>query len=140
MSNRILYLHGFASSPNGQKVEQLRALLGPRYDLVAPDLNVPSFETLDFEAIVTLALETARDTRPEVIVGSSLGSLVALSVAGRGVDTPLVLLAPAFGIGERWLSRIADGDPVKVMNPARGQEAWIHRAFYLRMATVDIDR
>lgn len=140
MTKRILYLHGFASSPLGQKVSQLRTSLGPDYELVAPDLNVPSFERLDFDAIVTRALDVARERRPDVIVGSSLGSLVTLTIAMLGVDAPLVLLAPAFGIGERWLLESGDGDPIEVFNPARGRNAWIHRAFPLRMATVDVDR
>lgn len=138
---RILYLHGFASSPHGQKVEQLRTLLGPGYELVAPDLNVPSFSKLDFEAIVDRALETARERRPDVIVGSSLGSLVTLTVASRGVDSPLVLLAPAFGLGERWLERLTSpDDPVKVFNPALGREAEIHRAFFEGMTAITIEQ
>jgi pimeloyl-ACP methyl ester carboxylesterase len=140
MTKRILYLHGFASSPKGQKVEQLRALLGPGYDFVAPDLNAPSFEQLDFDAIVTRAVDAAIELRPDVIVGSSLGSLVTLTVASRGVDAPLVLLAPAFDIGKRWLERLEKGDPVKVFNPAQGRDVMIHRAFFVRLATVDIDR
>lgn len=136
----VLYLHGFASSPRGQKVEQLRTLLGPSHELVAPDLNVPSFSKLDFEAIVTLAFETARERRPDVIVGSSLGSLVTLTVASRGVHSPLVLLAPAFELGERWLERLASpDDPVKVFNPALGRDAEIHRAFFEAMARITIE-
>ncbi|MGK2859083.1 MAG: YqiA/YcfP family alpha/beta fold hydrolase, partial [Thermoanaerobaculia bacterium] len=109
---RILYLHGFASSPHGRKVEKLRALLEPQMELVAPDLNAPSFAHLEFAAIVNRAAETARAAPPDVIVGSSLGSLVALAVSNRGVDAPLVLIAPAFGIADRWSSWIPEGDPI----------------------------
>ncbi|MCM2315126.1 MAG: alpha/beta fold hydrolase [Thermoanaerobaculia bacterium] len=137
----ILYLHGFASSPRGQKVEQLRALLGPGHELVAPDLNVPSFAKLDFEAVVDHALETARERRPDVIVGSSLGALVTLTVASRGIDSPLVLLAPAFGLGKRWLERLATADdPVTLFNPALGRDAEIHRAFFEGKAAITIEQ
>ncbi|MFA6954541.1 MAG: YqiA/YcfP family alpha/beta fold hydrolase [Thermoanaerobaculia bacterium] len=140
MPTRILYLHGFASSPNGEKVHKLRGELGPAHELVAPDLNAPSFAELDFGAIVERALSAALDTHPDVIVGSSLGSLVALSVARRGIDAPLVLIAPAFGIADRWLSKLPDGDPITVFNHATGGDTKIHRAFFLDMANLTIDR
>ena len=56
----ILYLHGFASSPEGRKVSILRETLGPEgYRVVAPDLNRPSFEKLDFDAMVAEAVREA---------------------------------------------------------------------------------
>jgi predicted alpha/beta hydrolase family esterase len=140
MPFQILYLHGFASSPHGRKVEKLRALLEPEHEFVAPDLNVPSFERLDFDAVVAHAVAVARERRPDVIVGSSLGSLVALSVAREGVDAPLVLIAPAFGIAERWIEKLPVEDPVEVFNHALGMNAPIHRAFFLQMAGITIDR
>jgi len=53
----ILYLHGFASSPWGRKVEKLRDLLPGRYELHARDLNVPSFEKLEFDYVLELGCE-----------------------------------------------------------------------------------
>ena len=55
---KVLYLHGFASSPAGRKIGALKDLLAPHgLDVVAPDLNVPSFRDLDFRAIARLASE-----------------------------------------------------------------------------------
>lgn len=136
----VLYFHGFASSPASAKITTLRPLLAPHgIELNAPDLNVPSFEKLDFDAVVEHALAIARTTPPRAMVGSSLGALVALATAQRGVDVPLVLLAPAFGVARRWQTNIPDGDPVMTFNYARNADAPIHRAFFEQMTRLHVD-
>jgi uncharacterized protein len=136
----VLYFHGFASSPASAKITALRPLLEPHgIELNAPDLNVPSFERLDFDAVIERALSAARANPPRAMVGSSLGALVALSVAQRGVQVPLVLIAPALGIAQRWKSRIPDGDPVVVFNYARNADAPIHRAFFDQITKLSVD-
>ena len=132
----VLYFHGFASSPQSQKLLAIRALLGSAVVLNAPDMNVPSFERLDFEAMMKLALDEAHRSRPDVIVGSSLGGLIALDLVRRGVIAPLVLIAPAVGVGERWGSRLPAGDPIEVFNHARNGNARIHRAFFEKMVKI----
>ncbi len=137
----ILYLHGFASGPNSTKVRGLRGLLRPDgIELNAPDLNVPSFEKLDFEAIVERALEAGRLIPPAAIVGSSLGGLVALEVIRQGLRKPLVLIAPALGVADQWITRLPEGDPIEVFNHARDAQAPIHRAFFEQMTRVISDR
>jgi pimeloyl-ACP methyl ester carboxylesterase len=136
----VLYFHGFASSPASAKITMLRPLLEPEgIVLDTPDLNVPSFAELDWEAMVGRALERAHAVRPRALVGSSLGALVALEVARRGVEVPLVLIAPAVGIGPRWKTRLPEGDPVLVWNHAVGANAPIHRAFFDQMNAVEAD-
>ena len=132
----VLYFHGFASSPRSQKLLALRDLLGESVALNAPDMNVPSFERLDFEAMMKLALAESRRATPDVIAGSSLGGLIALELVRRGVVAPLVLIAPAVGVGERWKSKLPPGDPIEVFNHARNGNAPIHRAFFEKMVTV----
>jgi len=137
---RILYLHGFASSPHGRKVDRLRAMLEPElFEIVAPDMNVPSFRWLDFEEMVDLAVATARRSPPDVIVGSSLGSLVALDVARECSGVPIVLIAPAFAIGDRWMTKLPAGDPITVFNYATNGDAQIHRRFFEQMVRVSVD-
>ena len=137
----VLYFHGFASSPNSEKVRNIRELMVTRgIEIHAPDMNAPSFEKLDFEAMVARALEAAAARPPDAIVGSSLGALVALEIVRRGVRKPLVLIAPAIGVVQFWLGRIADGDPVEVYNYARGAMAPIHRAWFEKIGTVEPDR
>lgn len=136
---QVLYMHGFASSPKSEKVRGIRDVLA-RYGITlnVPDLNIPSFEKLDFQAIVDYVMSVAG--QPAAVAGSSLGALVALEVVRRGIAKPLVLIAPALGVADKWITRIPDGDPVSVFNHARGENAPIHRAFFIRMAAVDSDR
>ena len=138
---RILYLHGFASSPSGRKVSALRELLADRdLEIVAPDLNVPSFSNLDFEAIVRHAEREAKRDDPAVIVGSSLGALVALEASRRGARPPLVLIAPAVGFGSRWIEQLPPGDPLDFFHHAAGRELPIHRRFFEQLAALEVDR
>jgi len=127
----------FASSPASAKALELRAILEPEgFELVTPDLNVPSFAELDFEAIVTLGLDEARQGAFDLLAGSSMGSLVALELARRGVELPLVLIAPAFALGSRWIDELPDGDPIDVPHHATGTDMPIHRRFFERMVDV----
>jgi alpha-beta hydrolase superfamily lysophospholipase len=136
----ILYIHGFASSPQSAKLVALKKVIDDEIDLNAPDMNVPSFERLDFEAMMSLAMAEATRRPPVAMVGSSLGALVVLEAARRGVHVPLVLIAPAVGIGERWKSKLPPGDPIEVFNHARNAQAPIHRAFFESMASVHPER
>jgi pimeloyl-ACP methyl ester carboxylesterase len=139
----VLYLHGFASSPEGRKVSLLREALEPEgYRVVAPDLNRPSFEKLDFEAMVTEAVRAAVVEKPLVAIGSSLGALVALAAAKRGnLTAPLILVAPALGFGRRWIEKAAPGDPVRFYHYGQGKDLEVHRHFFQQMAdsTIDLD-
>jgi predicted esterase YcpF (UPF0227 family) len=132
----VLYFHGFASSPASAKITMLQPLLAPHgIELNTPDLNVPSFESLDWNAMVARAADAARTNPPRAIAGSSLGALVALAAA----NVPLVLIAPALGVADRWKTKVPAGDPVVVFNHARGENAPIHRAFFDQMADVRVD-
>lgn len=99
-----LYLHGLASSPASAKAtffEAKLSKLGITFKI--PDLNLPTFETLSFGAILNAASMQLNTLLPEptIILGSSLGALAALHmVSSRGSESPqpsaLILLAPAF--------------------------------------------
>jgi hypothetical protein len=66
-----------------------------------------------------------------------MGALVALTIATP--DTPLVLIAPALGIADRWRTLLPDGDPIRVFNHARKTEVPIHRTFFEQMFNVRVD-
>lgn len=137
----ILYLHGFASSPRGRKVAALRQLLEPEgFRVVAPDLNIPSFEKLDFKAMARVSFWEVKKHLPAVVVGSSLGALVALQAAHIALKAPLVLVAPALGLKDRWVEGLAPGDPVLFFHHGEGRELGIHRRFFEEMTRVEADR
>lgn len=112
----LLYLHGFASSAGSSK-GRFFAERFARHGLVLerPDFNGPDFATLTVSRMVhqTEAAIASLPPGPVVLMGSSLGGLVAWHVAARaeargdGVHR-LVLLAPAFDFGVRNLAAQAD--------------------------------
>ena len=137
----VLYLHGFASSPAGRKIALLReALPSDEFRMLAPDLNRPSFEKLDFREIVAAAVRAAEADPPAVVVGSSLGAMVALEASRMGIRAPLVLIAPALGFGGRWTEKLAAGDPLPFFHHGQNRKILIHRRFFEEMAKVSSDR
>lgn len=138
----LLYLHGLASSPKGRKRDLLEKRLGPEgFRVEAPDLNAPSFRELSFEAMVEAAARDAARLRPAVVIGSSLGALVALALARRpeGSGLPLVLLAPALGFAERWRTKLPDGDPLEMYHHGAEKDLPVRRGFFEEMAAVRVD-
>jgi pimeloyl-ACP methyl ester carboxylesterase len=74
-----------------------------------------------------------------VLVGSSLGALLALEVARGGVIAPLVLIAPALGVADRWMALIPAGDPILVPHYRSGAVEPVHRRFFEEMGVVRSD-
>src|SRR4051794_35829761 len=98
---RMVYLHGFASSPRSTKVSYFRERLREHgIDLSCPDLNQPDFSTLTISRMLDqLGAELmAAEGEPAItLFGSSLGGTLAVLAAERfasRVDR-LVLMAPA---------------------------------------------
>ena len=95
----VLYLHGFASSPDSTKARYFGERLGGHgVTLAAPDFNEPDFATLTMSRMLDqLAREIERAGGRVTLMGSSLGGALAVLGAARfgvAVDR-LVLLAPA---------------------------------------------
>jgi pimeloyl-ACP methyl ester carboxylesterase len=107
----ILYLHGFASGPGSAKaVDLARRFAAARKRLEIADLTPgpDGFERstpTSMLAIVDRLLASAPP--PHALIGSSLGGwLSALTAARNPAVERVVLLAPAFGLFERWTGRI----------------------------------
>lgn len=138
----LLYLHGLASSPKGRKRAILEQRLGPEgFTIVAPDLNVPWFRELSFEEMVAEASAACSEAKPEIVVGSSLGALVALALAGPigAGGPPLVLIAPALAVGASWAEKLPEAPSLEISHHGEGQFLEIHREFFEEMAGVTVD-
>lgn len=109
---------------------------------MAPDLNIPSFQRLDFKAMSRIAFWEAKKQMPAVLVGSSLGAMVALDLARLVPPMSLVLIAPALGFGDRWVEKLPkppEGETVPFFHHGEMKELPIHRRFFEEMAKLDLE-
>jgi len=102
---RVLYLHGFASSPGSRKATFFRQKLEP----AGVRVEVPALDEGDFEHMTITrqlhVVERAAGSEPVVLIGSSLGGYVAALYAARNSNVQrLILLAPAFRFHELWMA------------------------------------
>lgn len=106
-----LYLHGFASGPQSQKAQFLKACFQQhQIELQIPDLNQPSF----LELTLTRQIEQAREILNSIsedqtvtLIGSSFGGLTAAWVAEQCPQVQrLILLAPAFDFLSHWTPKL----------------------------------
>jgi uncharacterized protein len=109
---RIVYLHGFASSPQSSKAQFFRQKfdqLGVSFE--APQLDEGNFEGLTITGQLAV-VERAVGGQTAVLMGSSLGGYLAALYAARhpGEVERMVLLAPAFQFASRWRARFRPED------------------------------
>ena len=111
-----LYLHGFASSAASTKANFFAAKLREHgIPLEAPDFNEPDFSTLTISRMVDQVMKVIDrlpPATPVVLVGSSLGALVAVHVAQRRPDRieRMIMLAPALAFGGKNTRGLGDRD------------------------------
>lgn len=128
---RTLYLHGFASSPQSFKAQELARRFAARgWPFEAPDLNGPEFRLLTLTGQLA-AIERQAAGEPVHLIGSSLGGyLAALYAARHGEVRKLVLLAPAFGFARLYERSLGAGRVeawrrggfLRLMHYGRGEE------------------
>jgi pimeloyl-ACP methyl ester carboxylesterase len=104
---RVVYLHGFTSSPESRKAhffcEQLRQL---GFVVNVPDLAEGDFERLTISAQLGV-IERTSGHNPIILIGSSLGGYLAALYAARHPEVDrLVLLAPAFDFHRLWMAQL----------------------------------
>jgi hypothetical protein len=106
-----IYLHGFASSPYSTKAQYLRDRFWEhQIALKIPDLNQGDFSHLTLtRQLKQVASEFPTPATPITLIGSSLGGLTASHLAQKYSQVRcLVLLAPAFGFTDLWLSQLGE--------------------------------
>lgn len=106
-SFRIVYLHGFASSPQSSKAQFFKTkLIAQGFEVDIPQLDGGHFESLTITGQLKVVNRAVQE-RPTVLFGSSLGGYLAALYAARHPDSVvgLVLLAPAFQFPQRWRER-----------------------------------
>ena len=148
----VVYLHGFASSPQSSKAARFeRELAAHGIGFSCPDFNQPSFETLT----VTRMLDQARvavaaaPAGPIGLIGSSLGAFVAVHAAADASIAPrlarMILLAPALDFGGNRLRQLGEHGieewrrkgKLSVFHYAEGQQRDVGFALYEDAATYD---
>jgi uncharacterized protein len=152
----VTYLHGFASSADSSKARFFAERLAPfGIHVERPDLNLPDFSTITVTRMVEQVEGTLAgiDRERVVLIGSSMGGLVAWHVAarsearGRALDR-LVLLAPAldFGpdamreLGPQALGRWRDTGWIEYPHHAYGELRPLHYRFREDAAMYDASR
>jgi pimeloyl-ACP methyl ester carboxylesterase len=105
---RIVYLHGFASSPSSSKAQFFsRRLTEHGASVSIPQLDEGNFQGLTITRQLAV-IDSAVGNEPAVLMGSSLGGYLAALYASTHVAIEkLVLLAPAFRFPTRWRERYA---------------------------------
>lgn len=116
--DKYIYLHGFASSPQGAKADYFRQCFGQlSINLITPDLNEGDFFNLTLTRQLNLIrneyfsglniTNTPINSLPEItLIGSSFGGLTSAILAQDNFQVKrLILLAPAFQF-HRHLSRL----------------------------------
>jgi uncharacterized protein len=107
----VVYLHGFASSPQSRKARFLAERCTERgIRFIAPDLAEGDFFHLTISGQLEVVRKVAAAARGRLaVVGSSLGGyLASLYAAENRQIEDLILLAPAFGFHDLWRERLGD--------------------------------
>jgi hypothetical protein len=119
---RIVYLHGFASSPRSAKARFFSRRFGELGIPVAiPELDRGDFTSSTISGQLEAIEETVAD-RPAVLMGSSLGGYLAALFASRlpRLVEKLILMAPAF----RFPSRLRERYTSEEMDEWRRRGNW----------------
>ncbi len=109
---RVVYLHGFASSPHSSKAQFFRRKFAERgVAMEIPQLDEGRFEDLTISGQLKV-IERAVGDQPAILIGSSLGGYLAALYAARhqAQIERVVLLAPAFQFPRRWRERYSEKD------------------------------
>lgn len=91
-NNKLLYVHGFASSGSSGTVMTLRRHLAS-WRVIAPDLPVDPFDALE------LLRDVVEKEKPDVVVGTSMGGMFTQQLWG----IPRIIVNPSFEMSRSLL-------------------------------------
>ena len=117
--DRIIYLHGFASSPKSKKAGVIvEALRKQGFEVLVPDFNAGDFSELTVSRSIDIVRRLLSDRN--LLIGSSLGGYIASLVAEKDDRVKgMMLMAPAFDFFDGLRSR----------HSAEELQAWQHDGF-----------
>ncbi len=142
----VIYIHGFASSPNSGKalyLQQQFADLG--IPIQVPDLNQGDFTHLTLTRQIQQISALLTPT-PTVLIGSSFGGLTALFLAETHPQiSHLILLAPALQMVTYWRTRMTPAQvhqwqqqgTLPIYHYGEGKELPLDYNFLLDLETYD---
>ena len=101
MKYKIVYLHGLGGGANSRLPNKLKEQLGDDYEIIAKDIPLNPKEAADF------TFDLVFDTKPDLVVASSLGGFYALRLCGtfktlviNPAMTPHIDIKNAIGYGK----------------------------------------
>jgi predicted esterase len=104
---KIQFVHGLESSPQGRKAK----FLENRFIAYTPQMD-----TSDFASCIRLQTEAVTSFRPDLLLGSSFGGAVVVTLLELGVwNGPTLLLAPA-ALRYDPAARLPEGVPVTIVH------------------------
>ncbi len=105
---RITFLHGREGSLTGSKAQ---------WFCRRHETSVPALDTTAFDRALVQARHAVTATPNDLLVGSSFGGALALTLAAEGTWTgPIVLLAPALHLAPAYCRRIVIGQRVVIVH------------------------
>jgi len=124
----VVYLHGFASSPQSSKAQFFRRKFEERgLPIKIPQLDQGNFEGLTITGQLAV-VDQAVSGKPVILMGSSLGGYLAALYAARNPNAEkLVLLAPALEFPRRWRERFSAEE--LALWKQRGSLAFFHYGY-----------
>jgi uncharacterized protein len=107
VTEKYIYLHGFASSPDSAKAQYISDRFSEiSIPLSIPDLNQSDFSHLTLSRQIEQVSHLVGDATV-TLIGSSFGGLTAAWLAQNYPQIERsILLAPAFGFLDEWLKRL----------------------------------
>ena len=90
--NKMMYVHGFASSGSSGTVMSLRRHF-PQWRVIAPDLPIDPFEAME------LLRKTIDKEQPKLVIGTSMGGMYTQQLWGM----PRIVVNPSFEMSRALL-------------------------------------